>query len=73
MDCELWCLSARDRLMLDACVWFADNRTSLRVTGRNCGVTKSSLHRFICGRLRGISYELYGCCRRRLKLNRYRR
>ena len=70
LDCYLWELSSLDRLYLDAVIWMVDNKYSLRCTERNFLVSKSSLHRFINGRLKTISFELYKCARKVLKANR---
>lgn len=70
LDCYSWELTKNELEYLDAVLWLVDNKASLRLTSRNCLVSKSSLHRFIHNQLRSISYDLYGVAKKILLQNR---
>lgn len=67
LDVDSYSLSADDVSYLDCCCWLTDNNVSIRNAADNFMVSKSSLHRFIHNRLRGLSFELYRCVIKTLK------
>lgn len=69
LDIEDYLLTDRQLNLLSACVWLVDNKSSLRVTSKNCLVSKSVLHSFIRNELRSLSFELYGCVDKVLRSN----
>lgn len=73
LDVNYFDLSERDMSLLDACVWMVDNWSSVRYAAINCGVAKSTLHRFIHTRLRSLSFELYQCAKKVLTFNQSHR
>lgn len=62
-------LTEVDVQLLNACIWLVDNRSSIRVTAKNFGVSKSSLHRGIHNRLSKLSNELYKCVDKQMSIN----
>jgi hypothetical protein len=62
-------LSDKDRDLLDACIYLVDNRSSIRVTAKNYGYRKSSLHRYIHLRLPKLSHELFGLVKIQMNVN----
>lgn len=59
--------------LLYACCYLVDYRASIRETARNCGFSKSTLHRKIHKDLKILSPELYGCVCKQLKRNEKKR
>lgn len=55
--------------LLNACIWLVDNRSSIRVTAKNMGFSKSVLHKKIHNVLPKLSGELYACVKRQMKVN----
>lgn len=66
-------LSDNDKLLLDACIWLVENRASIRGVARNFNMSKTYLHKHIHLRLRRLSFELYECVKRQLKINKLHR
>lgn len=54
-------LTESDKLLLDACIYIVDNKTTIRKTAIEFCMSKSNLHRKTHNNLRKLSYELY-CC-----------
>lgn len=68
LDVNYFTLESPDIKLLEACHWLVDNNATIRTTGLNFDIPKTSLHRYIHnGRLRKLSYELYCCTVRVLK------
>jgi len=64
LDCYSLELTKQETELIDSVIWLIDNKASLRVTSKNCLVSKSTLHRFIHEKLSSISYEIYKCALR---------
>lgn len=57
-------LSDSDRKLLDAAIYIVDNNATIREASRNFDYCKSTLHKQIHNKLKGLSYELYKCVTR---------
>lgn len=68
-DMHSWELSERQKAMLDACIFLADNKCTIRCAASNSNISKSYLHYYIHKKLPCISYELYSVVLRVLKFN----
>lgn len=66
---EYYLLSKEEIKVLDACIWMVENRTSIRVTAKNCGYSKSTLHRRIHNECKELSLELYNLVKVQMKIN----
>ena len=73
LDTHSYDLTNYEKELLNACIWLVDNRASIRVTARNFLMTKTKLHKDIHDKLRKISYELYKCVCKQLKINKKHR
>lgn len=69
-DIYSWELTVEDKELLNACVWLVDNAHSIRTTATNFCIPKSTLHSNIHSKLPKLSYELYNCVKRQLKVNK---
>ncbi len=70
LEANKYDLTERQLELIDACIWLVDNRQSIRVTGKNMNVKKSTLGKFLKdGELRGLSYGLYQVVRKQIKRN----
>lgn len=70
LDVPSWELSKSDEEYFQCAVWIVDNKCSIRQMSKDCLVARSTFHTWYKKKLRGISYELYLCVRRQLKLNK---
>lgn len=68
--CNVWNFNNIDIRTLESAIWIVENKTSLRRTCREFMISKSQLHRDMNTRLKKLSYELYLCVRKQLKVNR---
>ena len=68
-DLHAWEIDANEREMFDACIFIVDNKCTIRNASLNCGISKSSLHRWIHSRLPKYSFELYNVVKSVLAFN----
>lgn len=66
LDVSRWDLTSNELIILDTCVYFVDNKYSIRKTASNLGISKSTVHRYL-HRCRSLSYDLYGCVKKVIK------
>ena len=71
-DVLLWELTDKDKEILNSAIYIVDNGCSIRECSRNFGISKSQLHRDIHSKIKRISYELYQCVVKQLKVNKRR-
>lgn len=71
-DTLLWELSDKDKEILNSAIYIVDNCCSIRECSKNFGISKSQLHRDIHSKVKKISYELYQCVIKQLKVNKRR-
>lgn len=69
LDVYQWDLEDSDKEVLNWGDYIVDNKCSIRYASRNFGVAKSTLHRNLHKRLPNLSYELYKCVCKQLKVN----
>lgn len=68
----VWGLSEKDILVLDIAIYIVDNACTIRQVAKEFLVSKSTVHRYIHERLQTLSFELYQCVIKRLRLNKQR-
>jgi len=63
-------LTDRQKQLLDEAIWLVDNKVSIRQVSKEFGRCKSVIHKELNTKLKYLSYELYKCVQRQLRLNK---
>lgn len=65
-----WDITDKQKRCLDMAIYLVDNKCSIRKVAREFGLCKTQVHWWFSKRLKGLSYELYKCVVKQLKLNK---